>query len=413
MKERVKFVLEWERQWNEGEGRMNFSALCRAFGISRQVGYVWLRRYRKADHDLVAMREHTRRPLTSPMKVSEEMEDFLVTARKLHPTWGPKKLRAWIAHHRAQVELPAQSTIGEVLRRRGLTLPCRRRVRATKACTQPFADVTGPNATWCVDFKGHFRTQDGRTCYPLTIIDAYSRFLIRCEGVESPDGREVQRIFDSAFCEFGLPAAIRSDNGPPFASVGAGGLTPLSVWWLRLGIRVERIAPGKPQQNGRQERFHRTLKAETTTPPRAHLRAQQRVFDLFRKEYNQERPHEALGQKPPCTIFLLSARTYPRALVRFQPDDPWDQMLRVDKSGFIRWQNQPLFISTALAHEDIELRYDGDREQWHVVFGPLSIGWIREDPSLAFHPSKGRMADQVEREAANLTSPKVSGMSSD
>jgi transposase InsO family protein len=363
-------VLEWERQWNEGEGRMNFSALCRAFGISRQVGYVWLERYRKADHDLVAMREHTRRPLTSPMKVSEEMEDFLVTARKLHPTWGPKKLRAWIAHHHPQVELPAQSTIGEVLRRRGLTLPCRRRVRATKACTQPFADVTGPNATWCVDFKGHFRTQDGRTCYPLTIIDAYSRFLIRCEGVESPDGREVQRIFDSAFCEFGLPAAIRSDNGPPFASVGAGGLTPLSVWWLRLGIRVERIAPGKPQQNGRQERFHRTLKAETTTPPRAHLRAQQRVFDLFRKEYNQERPHEALGQKPPCTIFLLSARTYPRALVRFQPDDPWDQMLRVDKSGFIRWENQPLFISSALAHEDIELRYDGDREQWHVVFGP-------------------------------------------
>jgi hypothetical protein len=286
-------------------------------------------------------------------------------------------------------------------------------VRATKACTQPFADVTGPNATWCVDFKGHFRTQDGRTCYPLTIIDAYSRFLIRCEDVESPDGREVQRIFDSAFCEFGLPAAIRSDNGPPFASVGAGGLTPLSVWWLRLGIRLERIAPGKPQQNGRQERFHRTLKAETATPPRAHLRAQQRVFDLFRKEYNEERPHEALGQKTPCTIFLLSARTYPCALVRFQPDDPWDQMLRVDKSGFIRWENQPLFISSALAHEDIELRYDGDREQWHVVFGPLSIGWIREDPSLAFQPSKGRMADQVEREAAHLNSQKVSGMSPD
>jgi transposase InsO family protein len=413
MKERVKFVLEWEKQWKEGEGRLNFAALCRAFGISRQVGYVWLERYRQASHNLEAMRERTRRPLTSPMKVSDEMEDFLVATRKLHPSWGPKKLRAWIAHRRPQVELPAQSTIGEVLRRRGLTLPRRRRVRATKASTQPFADVTGPNATWCVDFKGHFRTEDGRTCYPLTIIDAYARFLIRCEGVESPDGREVQRIFDSAFREFGLPAAIRSDNGPPFASVGAGGLTPLSVWWLRLGIRVERIAPGKPQQNGRQERFHRTLKADTASPPRAHLRAQQRAFDLFRKEYNEERPHEALGQQTPATIFLLSARRYPCALVRFQPDGPWHQMLRVDKNGFIRWENNRLFISSALAHEDVELRYDGVLEQWHVVFGPLSLGWIHETPSLTFHPSKGRMADQVEREVAEMSSHKVSGMSPD
>jgi transposase InsO family protein len=209
VKERVKFVLEWEKLWNEGEGRLNFAALCREFGISRQVGYVWLTRYREAN-DLEALRERARRPHTSPSKVTDEMEDFLVAARKLHPTWGPKKLRAWLAHYRPHLELPAQSTIGEVLRRRGLILQHRRRVRATKASTQPFADVTGPNATWCADFKGRFRTQDGAKCHPLTIIDAYSRFLIRCEGVEAPDGREVQRVFDSAFQEFGLPHTIRT-----------------------------------------------------------------------------------------------------------------------------------------------------------------------------------------------------------
>jgi transposase InsO family protein len=409
MKERVKFVLEWEKRWDEGEGRLNFSELCREFGISRQIGYVWLGRYREANHSVEAVRELARRPHTSPTKVSDDMEECLVAARKLHPTWGPKKLRAWLAHYRPQLQLPAQSTIGEVLRRRGLVLQHRRRVRATKVSTQPFADVTGPNATWCADFKGHFRTQDGTKCHPLTIIDAYSRFLIRCEGVESPDGREVQRVFDSAFQEFGLPAAIRSDNGPPFASVGAGGLTRLSVWWLRLGIRLERIEPGKPQQNGRQERFHRTLKAETAKPPRAHQRAQQRAFDCFRREYNDERPHEALGQRPPSSAFALSPRRYPRPLVRFGLDAPWSEALRVDRDGFVRWHDKRLFISSALAHEDIELRYQSDREQWHVVFGPLSLGWIRETPTLTFLSTKGRMADQVEREIFN----KVSGMSPD
>jgi putative transposase len=398
MKERVKFVLEWERRWNAGEGRLNFAELCREFGVSRQVGYVWLRRYQDGERSLGTLKERSRRPHSSPTKVADEMEELLVGSRKLHPTWGPKKLRAWLAHYKPELELPAQSTIGEVLRRRGLVLQHRRRVRATKASTQPFAEVTGPNATWCVDFKGNFCTQDGSKCYPLTIIDAYSRFLIRCEAVDSPDGREVQRVFDSAFQEFGLPAALRSDNGPPFASNGAGGLTKLSVWWLRLGIRLERIAPGKPQQNGRQERFHRTLKAETAKPPRATLHAQQRAFDAFRKEYNECRPHEALRQHAPSTVFALSPRRYPRPLLRFASSAPWNEVCRVDRDGFVRWHDQRLFLSSALAHEDVELRYEAELEQWHVVFGPLSLGWIAESPLLHFKPTKGRMADQVENE---------------
>jgi transposase InsO family protein len=407
VKERVKFLLEWESRWDSGAGRLNFAELCREFGVSRQVGYEWLERYRRADHDLGAAVERSRRPLTSPTKVADDIEEFVVAARKLHPTWGPKKLRAWALHHRPDVPLPAPSTIGEILLRRGLTQRRKlRRPRSTSAARQPFADVTGANATWCADFKGHFRTGDGLRCYPLTIVDAHSRFLVRCEGILDPDGREVQRICDSAFQEFGLPGAIRSDNGPPFATVGAGGLSKLSVWWLRLGIRLERITPGKPQENGRQERFHRTLKAETAMPPKASLRAQQRAFDLFRHEYNESRPHEALGQKPPATFYELSPRRYPRPLHRFAVDS-WDQRVRVDKHGYIPLDEQRLFLSTALAHEDVVLRrvdIDSADATWDVVFGPLSVGALSERSNgWKFFPSKGRLADQRE----------VSGMSSD
>jgi len=413
MKERVKFVLEWEKRWNEGEGQLNFAELCREFGISRSVGYDWVGRYRDARYKPSALKERSRRPHHTPSKVSDLMEDLVVETRKARPTWGPKKIRAWLlGEYPKLAELPAPSTIGEVLRRRGLTAPRRlKRVRATQAATQPFADVTGPNATWCVDFKGHFKTDDGVVCYPLTIIDAHSRFLIRCEGVEDPNGREVQRIFDGAFSEFGLPAAIRSDNGPPFASVGAGGLTALSVWWLRLGIRVERIEPGKPQQNGRQERFHRTLKAETAAPPRADILAQQRAFDLFRKIYNHQRPHEALGQKPPATCFALSPRRYPRPLVRLATESPWEHVERVDKDGFIRWHKQRLFITRALAHEDVSIEYDGVIEEWLVIFGPLCVGILKEMPKPTFQPTKGRMVDQINRESESERPRKVSGMS--
>jgi transposase InsO family protein len=224
----------------------------------------------------------------------------------------------------------------------------RKRQRRSKWQSQPFAEVDAPNTTWCVDFKGQFRTRDGHWCYPLTIVDAFSRFLIRCEGLLEPNGDNVERIFDSAFHEFGLPAVIRTDNGPPFVSTGAGGLTPLSVWWWKLGIRRERIQPGKPQQNGRQERFHRTLKAECT--PERDVRVQQRVFDVFRREYNEERPHEALAQKPPGSIYERSARRYPRPLLRFDSPHPWDISVRVDKHGFIRWNGQRVFVSSALCY---------------------------------------------------------------
>ncbi len=314
MKERVKFVLEWEQRWNEQEGVVNVSELCREFGVSRECGHKWLRRYRDAGNDLRALEERTRRPQHSPARVDDAIEETIVEARKVRPRWGAIKLLAWLRRRFPGVAFPSASAAAAILKRRGLIrMPKRRRGRVpVGAVTAPFPHCVAANAVWCVDFKGWFVTGDGERCYPLTITDAYSRYVIRCEGVRDPDGHAVFEVFDSAFREYGLPAAIRSDNGPPFASTGAATLTKLSVWWLQLGIRVERIARGKPQQNGRHERMHRTLKLETEI--RADLRKQQREFDLWRRDYNHERPHAALGDAPPATVFEPSSRRYPRPL---------------------------------------------------------------------------------------------------
>lgn len=404
MKERVKFALEWEKRWNAGEGFLNFSELCREFGISRPAGYACIERYRAANHHVEALVSQSRRPHTMPLKVSDDVEDALVAARKIFPTWGPKKLRKLLLTRHPEIPMPAQSTIGEILRRRGMTVPRKRRAPRVKGARQPFANITGPNATWCVDFKGHFRTGDRVKVYPLTILDAHSRFLVRCEGLLEPDGRQVEHVFESAFTEFGLPSAMRSDNGPPFASVGAGGLTKLAVGWMRLGIRLERITPGKPQENGRQERFHRTLKAETARPPKAHLRAQQRSFDIFRRIYNEERPHEALGQETPSSVFTRSSRRYPRPLVKFEIE-PWVECLRVDRDGNIRWRDKRVFVSTALAHEDVRVDYDGELEHWVVAFGPMRVGTLKENgPRIEFLPTRGRLQDIDWELAAEMAS---------
>jgi transposase InsO family protein len=379
MKERVKFVLEWERRWNESEGQVNVSELCRMFGISRETGYYWLRRYREAGHDLAALQQRSRRPKSSPTAVSEEVQDLVVAARKLHPKWGPRKLRAWLQQRKPGVAWPSASAMGSILQRRGLTVPRRRRRRrAPPTAAPPFTHCNAPNAVWCIDFKGKFRLGDRQWCHVLTLLDAYSRYLLRCEALLEPNGREVERILDSAFREFGVPDTIRSDNGPPFASTAAGRLTQLSVWWLRLGIALQRIQPGKPQQNGRQERVHLTLELEDVVrPPRPNIRVQQRTLDLWRREYNEERPHEALELKPPATVYEPSRRRYPRPLL--QPDvQPWAHPCRVDAQGFIRWRRCKVFISSALRHEEVTLELDTHDGKWEVRFGSIVLGTIDE-----------------------------------
>lgn len=378
MKERTKLVLEWERRWNEAEGGpVNMAELCRIFGVSRQTGYKWVERYKQAQHSLLAVVEQSRRPKTSPNALPLHLEDLVVEARKRWPRWGPRKLHRRLVEANPGKQVPSASVIAKVLKRRGMTVPRkRRRGRPAIGVIAPFSGCDAANTVWCIDFKGWFVTGDGVRCYPLTLIDAYSRYLLRCEALLDPDGKEVRRILDSAFQEYGLPAAIRSDGGPPFASTGPARLTELSVWLLQLGIRIEIIAPGKPQQNGRLERFHRTLKAETASPPASDWRAQQRCFDPWRYEYNFERPHDSLQLRRPATVYLRSSRHYPRPLVKIAAD-PFSEMARIDKNGFIKWHQKKVFVSSALKHEYVELDAN-DNGTWNVRWGAIPLGRLDE-----------------------------------
>jgi len=383
MNERCKFVLEWERRWEAAQGgRVNVSELCRQFGVSRQTGYQWLWRYRAQGHDLGAMEERSRRPLNHPRAVPAMMQDLVVEARKLQPNWGPRTLRRWLVDRRPGQPIPSHSCISAILKRRGMIKPRGKRRRGKPiAVASPFPECTEPNHTWCIDFKGWFRMLDGIKCYPLTLIDAFSRFLLRCEPLTEPAGDQVQRILDSAFHEFGLPTSIRSDGGPPFASTGPACLSRLTVWLLKLGITVEIIAPAKPQQNGRLERFHRTLKLEV--PPASHLREQRRACDTFRGVYKFERPHHALELNTPGSVYSTSRRRYPRKLLGIPRSEAIPGHLElVDSHGFIRWHRHRFLVGQALSHELVML-LPGDRSRWEILFGPILLGWL--DPADPRH----------------------------
>ena len=375
MSERCKLVLEWERRWEAAEGgRVDVAELCRMFGVSRQTGHLWIRRYRLAGHDLGAMRDRSRRPLHLPHAVSPATEDLVVAARKAYPRWGPRTLRRWLADHYPAQPLPSASCMANILKRRGLTVPKRKR-RARGQLIEvapPFPDCTTSNSAWCIDFKGWFRTLDGVKCYPLTLLDAFSRFLLRCEALVEPNGIEVKRILDSAFTEYGLPRRMRSDGGPPFASTGPACLSSLMVWLLKLGLTIEIIAPAKPQQNGRLERFHRTLKRDVA--PASSVRDQQRRFDSYRAEYNFERPHHSLSLNTPGSVYLRSRSRYPRKLLGELGGVPGHVEL-VDPLGFIRWHRKRIFVSHALALEYVVL-LPSESSRWNLSFGPIHLGWF-------------------------------------
>ena len=286
VEKRKQFVAEYEsEQWTMTE-------LCRLYGITRPTGYGVLQRY--AEQGEAGLEERSRAPRWHPNQTAPEIEEQVLELRREHMRWGPRTLRARLQRLHPEVSWPAASTIGSLLEGEGLTRhrPKRRKVAPY---TEPLAAATAPNRVWCADFKGWFRTQDGKRIDPLTISDAHSRYLLRCQAVEATDTARVQAIFEAAFRECGMPEAIRSDNGPPFASRAIAGLSRLAVWWMKLGIVAERIAAGHPEQNGRHERMHRTLAEETASPPAANRRAQQRAFDRFRRVYNEERPHQGLG----------------------------------------------------------------------------------------------------------------------
>ncbi len=303
------------------------------------------------------------------------MRQALIDLRREHPSWGPRKLRAYLQRNSSKVRWPTPSSIGDLLRREGQAHP-RRTWKRTPPYTEPLQHAQAPNQVWCADFKGWFLTEDGSRCDPLTITDAYSRYLLRCCAVKRTDGEHAWAVFEAAFREFGLPEAIRTDNGSPFASRAPAGLSQLSMLWLRLGIRHERIEPGQPEQNGRHERMHQTLEQETASPPERTLRHQQTAFLRFQKEYNHIRPHEALEYETPASRYVGSERRYPATLPELEyPKNA--ELRRVSHHGDVKLHGQKMFVSTLLAWEVVGLLDMEQNPDWlEVYYGPLLIGWM-------------------------------------
>ena len=362
MSERVKFVAAML------EGEESFTELCERFGISRKQGYQWKERYEQGGVEGLA--ERSRAPLSHPQAISSDVAQLLVNARKAHPTWGPRKLVVLLRRRNPKLDLPAASTVGELLKKRGL-VGRRKRVRRSDLFGTELGSYDAPNRVWCADFKGHFAVGDGR-CHPLTVTDGFSRYLLCCKAQTRPLSSPTQRNFENTFREYGLPDAIRTDNGPPFSTLAPAGLSRLAVWWIRLGIRPERIMPGRPDQNGRHERMHRTLKAETARPPRSSFRAQQRRFDQFQNEYNNERPHEALGQVTPSSLYTPALRAFPSKLP--EPDYPSHfRVYRAYPNSVVTWRNIQWYTSSCLKNELIGLE-EVDDDRCKVFFGHLLIG---------------------------------------
>jgi putative transposase len=358
--------------------------LCLRFGISRRIGYKWLERY--TTEQLDGLKDRSRVPHTHPNATPADIEDQIVAFRLDHWRWGPKKIVHRLSELYPRIDWPAASTAGDLLKRYGLVTPRRKR-RRTPPYTRPFAACLHPNIVWCADLKGWFLTGDGRRCDPFTLTDACSRFLLRCQVIPRPNRHWIQAICDAAFREYGLPDAIRTDNGPPFAAASLGGLSRLAIHWIKLGITPERIDPGHPEQNGRHERMHRTLGEHTASPPQANARHQQRAFDLFRDEYNYERPHEALGQCTPASVYQGSPRPFPRHIPEVAYPDGY-HVRRVRHHGQIKWHGHMLYLSEPLTGEPIGL-YQYDDEKWNLYFGPIYLAtWNQRRQQLEPPPRR-------------------------
>lgn len=368
LSEQRRFITTWL-----GEAEMPFTELCRRFGISPKSGYKRVSRF--TQHGLEGVGDLPRAPRTHPNATPAVVADLLVAAKHAHMTYGPRKLLVLMSQAHPELELPAASTASKILKEKGL-VRARKQRRRSAPWAEPFSDVHAPNDTWCTDFKGWFRTGNGARCDPLTITDSASRYIITCTALKRPSYEEVRPHFELAFREFGLPHAMRTDNGPPFSTTALGGLSKLSVWWIKLGIIPERIRPGHPEENGRHERMHRTLKDATASPPRGSLRAQQKAFNWFIKDFNEVRPHEALGQKPPASVYYASERNYPSRVD--EPEYPEGITLRrVRSNGQIKWKGTKVFLTTALVGEPVGLKQISERT-WAIYFGPLQIGLLDE-----------------------------------
>jgi transposase InsO family protein len=379
MEQRIQFIRDWLKRTH------SVTDLCAMYGISRKSGYKWIDRYMHCGPDWAVERGHE--AATVHNKTPPEVEQALMRMRNAHPTWGARKLLHQVGLGQPMWKLPHESTVCEMLKRHGL-VEARPRRRAVGHPGRPSMAVDGPNDCWSADFKGQFCTGDGRWCYPLTATDNYSRYLLRCKALKGTLLEPTQQVLKALFLEYGLPSRLRMDNGVPFAAATLGRLSRLSVWLLRLGVLPELTEPGKPQQNGRHERMHRTLKAETASPPAGSLSAQQRRFNAFRAEYNEVRPHEALDMATPAQLYRASDRPMPSKLPQMEYPDRFE-VRYVSANGGIRWNRQWVNVTSALVDQHVGLEPIDDG-LWDVYFGVKKIGRLHER-QMRIEDSMGRL----------------------
>lgn len=366
--ERHRFIADYS------SGCYTVSELAARYGVSRRTLYKWIARFEAAgDEGLV---DRSRRPSRSPCTTPDEVVRELLAYRQRMPTRGPKKIVAHLAELRPDTNWPAPSTAGDILRKHGLVPSRTARRTGLHPAPPPRSPAEASSDLTTIDFKGQFRLGNRQYCYPLTIVDAFSRYILACEGLTSTAYEPAREVFERVFRTYGLPRRILSDNGSPFASTGLGRLSRLALWWTRLDIKVERTSPGHPEQNGSHERMHRTMKQETTRPPAATFAAQQRVFDRFRDDYNNNRPHEGLGQKRPVTLFVPSPRPYPRKLPPLEYPGHYE-IRKADDGGLISWNGVKLFLSSTLAGEHLGLEQIDDH-LWSIYYGTLLIARFDE-----------------------------------
>lgn len=373
MERRRQFIEDWLTElWTMSE-------LCAAYDVSRKTGYQLLKRF--GAEGWAAVVERSRRPHRTPPPIPAEVVARVLMLRERHPRWGARKLRGRLLRREPTVAWPSQTAIHRLLHQAALVgeAPKRRALPSVRSGRLRRADA--PNDVWTVDFQGDFRLGSGQRCYPLTLRDLASRYVLRCDALAAPEAAETRRRFERAFATFGLPACIRSDNGEPFAGPGLVGLSQLNIWWLRLGIAIEHITPGRPQQNGAHEQFHRVLRAETTRPPAATHQRQQVCYERFGREYNEERPHAALNDAVPADYYQPSPRRYPSRVPPVEYPGHWEPR-RVGANGRISFGGASIFLSRALAQEWVALE-EIDDGLWTIFFTTVPLArWVAREHRL-------------------------------
>lgn len=370
MNEKIKFISACISNKEE-----SFQELCKRFQISCKTGYKYLNRYK--EEGIEGLKERSRTPHTLANQTPKYIEESILEVKAQYPNWGSKKILHWLMQERGDCSWPARSTIDDLLKRNNLVKPAKRKRRVVPY-KDPLALCTKPNDVWSIDYKGQFKLGNQKLCYPLTVTDNFSRYLFAVDGAHCISGERTKGVLTHLFREFGLPLAIRSDNGSPFAGNGLGGLSTLSVWLIKLGIIPERIRKGHPEENGRHERMHFTLKQETALPPRCDLEQQQLAFNHFQKIFNEQRPHEGIGFQRPLQLYNASQRAFPNKPNKIEYDSSIIlKTRRIRTNGTMKWAGKELFISQTLIGETIGLK-PYSQDEWLIHFSFLPIGLFNE-----------------------------------